>query len=90
MDTSRNNFWLAIITLGEGWHNNHHTYMSSANQGFAWYEIDVTYLILRIFSLFGIVSQLRTAPIDSLNEKLISNIGKDVYMETVNKNKVYQ
>ncbi len=46
-DTSRNNFWLALITLGEGWHNNHHHYMSSANQGFFWWEIDVSFYILR-------------------------------------------
>jgi len=48
-DTSKNNFWLSIITLGEGWHNNHHTYKSSAHQGFFWYEIDPTFLVLRIF-----------------------------------------
>src|SRR5206468_286082 len=42
-DDSRNNWWLALITLGEGWHNNHHFYMSSTRQGFRWWEIDPTY-----------------------------------------------
>ena len=72
-DTSKNNFWLAIITLGEGWHNNHHMYMSSANQGFFWYELDVSYLVLRFLAVLGIVSQLREPPLESLNEKLIVN-----------------
>src|SRR5262249_4657171 len=48
-DTSRNNLWLALLTLGEGWHNNHHHYMNSCNQGFFWWEIDVTYYVIRIF-----------------------------------------
>ena len=46
-DDSRNNFWLALITLGEGWHNNHHHYQSSANQGFFWWEIDISYYIIK-------------------------------------------
>ena len=61
-DTSRNNFWLALITLGEGWHNNHHHYAVSARQGFYWYEIDVTYYLLKLFSLLGIVWDLRPIP----------------------------
>jgi len=50
-DDSRNNFLLALITLGEGWHNNHHHYQSSANQGFFWYEIDISFSILRLAEL---------------------------------------
>ncbi|MDJ0868603.1 MAG: acyl-CoA desaturase, partial [Myxococcota bacterium] len=46
-DTSRNNWWIALLTMGEGWHNNHHHYMASARQGFRWWEIDVTYYLLR-------------------------------------------
>ena len=46
-DDSRNNWLLALITLGEGWHNNHHHYPASARQGFYWWEIDVTYYVLR-------------------------------------------
>ncbi len=61
-DDSRNNFWLAIITGGEGWHNNHHHYMASVKQGFFWWEIDTSYYILRLLSWFGIVWDLRTPP----------------------------
>ncbi len=61
-DTSRNNFLLAMITMGEGWHNNHHHYQSTANQGFFWWEIDMTYYILKVLSWFGIVWDLRKPP----------------------------
>ncbi len=58
-DTSRNNALLALITLGEGWHNNHHHYAVSARQGFYWWEIDVTYYLLVFLSWLGIVRELR-------------------------------
>jgi stearoyl-CoA desaturase (delta-9 desaturase) len=58
-DESRNNFVLAIVTLGEGWHNNHHYYMSSTRQGIKWWEIDITFYILRMLSLVGIARELR-------------------------------
>ena len=61
-DDSRNNWALALITTGEGWHNNHHHYQSSANQGFRWWEIDVTYYVLRVLALCGIVWDLRRPP----------------------------
>lgn len=58
-DESRNNFWLALITLGEGWHNNHHHFMSSVRQGVRWWEVDVTYYVLRALSWVGITRNLR-------------------------------
>ncbi|MEZ4332813.1 MAG: acyl-CoA desaturase [Myxococcota bacterium] len=61
-DDSRNNLWLALLTLGEGWHNNHHHYMASARQGFFWWEIDVTYLVLRGLARVGLVWDLREPP----------------------------
>ncbi len=61
-DTSRNNAILALITLGEGWHNNHHHYAVTARQGFYWWEIDITYYLLKIFSWLGIVWDLRGLP----------------------------
>jgi stearoyl-CoA desaturase (delta-9 desaturase) len=61
-DDSRNNFWLALITLGEGWHNNHHHYQSSVRQGFRWYEVDISYYILRVMSWLGLVWDLRAPP----------------------------
>lgn len=61
-DDSRNNWWLALITLGEGWHNNHHYYQSSTRQGFRWWEIDPTYYALKALSWFRIVWDLRDPP----------------------------
>jgi stearoyl-CoA desaturase (delta-9 desaturase) len=61
-DDSRNNFLLAVITMGEGWHNNHHAYQSSVRQGFKWWEIDPTYYLLRALSWFGLVWDLKTPP----------------------------
>jgi stearoyl-CoA desaturase (Delta-9 desaturase) len=58
-DQSRNNLFLALLTMGEGWHNNHHHYQSSANQGFFWWEIDITYYILRLLSFVGLVWDIR-------------------------------
>jgi stearoyl-CoA desaturase (delta-9 desaturase) len=70
-DTSKNNFWLALLTLGEGWHNNHHCYMSSANQGFFWWEIDGSFYVLKALSWIGIVSDLRKPPLKQLEVKRI-------------------
>jgi stearoyl-CoA desaturase (Delta-9 desaturase) len=70
-DTSRNNFWLALVTLGEGWHNNHHCYMSSTRQGFFWWEIDGSYYALKALSWFGIVRDLRNPPLKLLESKLL-------------------
>jgi stearoyl-CoA desaturase (delta-9 desaturase) len=61
-DDSRNNFLLALITFGEGWHNNHHHYQSSTRQGFKWWEVDITYYILRMLSWTGLVWDLRAPP----------------------------
>ena len=61
-DDSRNNLFLAIITLGEGWHNNHHHFPSATPQGFRWWQIDVTYYILKVLSIFRIVWDLRLPP----------------------------
>jgi stearoyl-CoA desaturase (delta-9 desaturase) len=61
-DRSRNNAFLAIATFGEGWHNNHHHYMSSARQGFAWWEIDVTYYVLRALAGLRVVWDVREPP----------------------------
>ncbi len=63
-DDSRNNWWLAVITLGEGWHNNHHAYQRSARQGFRWWEIDITYYILRGLEAIGVVYDMGKPPAD--------------------------
>jgi stearoyl-CoA desaturase (delta-9 desaturase) len=61
-DDSRNNFWLALLTLGEGWHNNHHHYPSAARQGFYWWEIDITYYLLRGLESLKLIHELRPVP----------------------------
>ena len=61
-DESRNSFLLALITLGEGWHNNHHRYPGSERQGMYWWEIDISHYTLKALSLFGLVWDLRTQP----------------------------
>ena len=58
-DDSRNNFVLALITMGEGWHNNHHHRMYATRQGLRWYEIDMTYYLLRMMSWVGLAWDLR-------------------------------
>lgn len=63
-DDSRNNWWLAVITLGEGWHNNHHAYQRSARQGFRWWEIDITYYILKGLEAIGVVYDMGKPPAD--------------------------
>ncbi len=61
-DASRNHWLLALLTLGEGWHNNHHFVMSSTRQGFYWWEVDVTYYLLRALAAVGVVWDLREPP----------------------------
>jgi stearoyl-CoA desaturase (delta-9 desaturase) len=61
-DESRNSFPLALITLGEGWHNNHHFYPTTANQGWFWWELDVSWMALRVLGAVGLVRDLRIPP----------------------------
>jgi stearoyl-CoA desaturase (delta-9 desaturase) len=61
-DDSRNNWLLAILTLGEGWHNNHHAYQSSVRQGFRWWEFDPAFYVLKAMSWVGLVRDLKTPP----------------------------
>ena len=61
-DGSRNNLWLALLTFGEGWHNNHHHFPGAARQGFYWWEIDLTYCGLRLLEALGIIRDLRVVP----------------------------
>ena len=67
-DTSRNSLLLALLTLGEGWHNNHHHYMHSTRQGFYWWEIDLTYYGLKALSWTGLIWNLRPVPVEVLAE----------------------
>jgi stearoyl-CoA desaturase (delta-9 desaturase) len=61
-DDSRNNPWLALLTFGEGWHNNHHHFPGAARQGFYWWEIDLSYYGLRVLAALGLIWDLRPVP----------------------------
>lgn len=61
-DHSRNNFWLALLTFGEGWHNNHHFFPGTARQGFRWWEIDLSWYGLRLLAALGLVHGLKPVP----------------------------
>ena len=61
-DDSRNNLWLALLTFGEGWHNNHHFCPGSVRQGFRWWEVDLTYYGLRVLQALGLVHALKPVP----------------------------
>jgi stearoyl-CoA desaturase (delta-9 desaturase) len=71
-DTSRNNLALALLTFGEGWHNNHHFYPTSTRQGFYWWEIDFTYYGLYLLSKLGLIWDLKRVPVHILEQGLAS------------------
>ncbi|CAN5303578.1 hypothetical protein BH10PSE19_BH10PSE19_03530 [soil metagenome] len=89
-DDSRNNWWLAILTFGEGWHNNHHHYPTSARQGFYWWEYDLTYYVLWLLQKCGIIWDMKEPTAESkdanvvsprvvnISQKLLQNIGLDL------------
>jgi fatty-acid desaturase len=64
-DDSRNNWWVALLTFGEGWHNNHHAHPTSIRHGLAWYEIDHSWILVNILKSVGLVSDLKVAKIDT-------------------------
>jgi fatty-acid desaturase len=64
-DDSRNNWWVALLTFGEGWHNNHHAHPNSARHGLAWYEYDQTWLQIRLLEMLGIARNVKVASVDT-------------------------
>jgi stearoyl-CoA desaturase (Delta-9 desaturase) len=70
-DQSKNCWWAALLTMGEGWHNNHHHYQSCARQGFKWWELDVSYYIIRLLGLVGLVWDIREPTEKALATNLI-------------------
>ena len=64
-DDSRNNWWVALITFGEGWHNNHHAHPTSARHGLAWYEFDPSWISLKVLKFFGIAKAIKVAKVTS-------------------------
>jgi stearoyl-CoA desaturase (delta-9 desaturase) len=73
-DDSRNNVWLALLTFGEGWHNNHHHFPGAARQGFYWWEFDLTYYGLRLLAALGIIWDLKEVPAARLNARRLAKV----------------
>jgi hypothetical protein len=71
-DDSRNTWWVALLTFGEGWHNNHHAHPTSARHGLAWYELDVTWLELKLLRALGLVWDVRVANVSDASEDWVS------------------
>jgi len=65
-DDSRNNWWVALLSFGEGWHNNHHAHPTSARHGLAWYEFDITWISIQVLKFFGLVKAIRVAKVNSV------------------------
>jgi fatty-acid desaturase len=68
-DDSRNLWWVALITGGEGWHNNHHAHPVSARHGLKWYELDVNYIGIRLLEKLGLAREVKVARFDPANPK---------------------
>ncbi len=68
-DDSRNNWWVALSTFGEGWHNDHHAYPTSARHGLAWYEFDPSWIEIRGLQLIGLAKSVRVAKVNSNFQK---------------------
>jgi len=64
-DDSRNSWWVALLTFGEGWHNNHHAHPTSARHGLAWYEVDHSWILISVLKFFGIAKSVKVASIRS-------------------------
>jgi stearoyl-CoA desaturase (delta-9 desaturase) len=60
-DDSKNNWWVALLTFGEGWHNNHHAHPTSARHGLAWYEVDISWISLKVMKFLGIAKSVHVA-----------------------------
>jgi len=65
-DDSRNNWFVALLTFGEGWHNNHHAHPTSARHGLAWYELDMSWWAIRFLQMIGLAKSVKTASLEEL------------------------
>jgi stearoyl-CoA desaturase (delta-9 desaturase) len=66
-DHSRNCWWVALLTFGEGWHNNHHAYQYSARHGLQWWEIDLTWMTIRLLAFLGLAKDIKLAPVNKVS-----------------------
>jgi stearoyl-CoA desaturase (delta-9 desaturase) len=65
-DDSRNLWWVAMLSFGEGWHNNHHAHPTSARHGLAWYEFDISWISIQVLKFFGLAKAIRVAKLNSV------------------------
>ena len=79
-DTSRNSLLIALVTHGEGWHNNHHHLPASARQGFAWWEIDLSWYVLRVLAVLHVVRDLKRPPARLLTHARVRDGAFDIGM----------
>ena len=79
-DDSRNNWWLAVVTLGEGWHNNHHAYQRATRQGFRWWEYDPTWYALKVLAVLHVVRDLKRPPSRLLDQARVRDGAFDIGM----------
>jgi stearoyl-CoA desaturase (delta-9 desaturase) len=68
-DDSTNNWWVALLSFGEGWHNNHHAHPTSARHGLAWYEIDMTWLQIKLLESFGVAQRVRVVDVEGRQKR---------------------
>ncbi|MBS1808112.1 MAG: fatty acid desaturase [Acidobacteria bacterium] len=73
-DDSRNNWWVALLSFGEGWHNNHHAHASSARHGLAWYEFDLNWIVIRTLQFLGLAKDIRKVDLATAPRKLEEQI----------------
>jgi fatty-acid desaturase len=71
-DDSRNTWWVAMLTFGEGWHNNHHAHPTSARHGLAWYELDPTWILLKLLKALGLVWDIKVARMSQATEEEVA------------------
>ncbi|MFM7591368.1 MAG: acyl-CoA desaturase, partial [Isosphaeraceae bacterium] len=73
-DDSTNLWWVALVTYGEGWHNNHHAFQTSAAHGLDWWEIDTTYIAIKLMSYVGMASDIKVANPDKKSARVAGGI----------------
>jgi fatty-acid desaturase len=71
-DRSRNNWWVALLTWGDGWHNNHHAFPASARHGLRWFQFDITYITIRALELVGLARDVRLPTAEAMSRNLVT------------------
>jgi stearoyl-CoA desaturase (delta-9 desaturase) len=88
-DDSRNNWWVALLTFGEGWHNNHHAHPTSARHGLAWYEIDLNWWGIRVMQFLGLVKTIKRVNLANLQTLRAHHSETLAYARTSNEREIF-